>query len=96
MAFKRQKIGSINRQSPAMKFNCWFSNIFSRICFCIIALIAIYYFFMYFVINFVNFMITNISLGNTITKDNKIFVIFMIFFMLVTAFSILKDRLTKR
>ncbi len=96
MAFKRQKIGSINRQSPAMKFNSWFSNIFSRIVFCIIAMIVIYYFFMHFVINFINFMIENISLGNAITNENKFFLIFMIFTMLATAFYILKDRLTKR
>ena len=94
--FRRRKIGSVNTESPADIVRRLFSGLIVKLIFCAVLSVAVYFFFSWFLINFINFLIENITLGTPIDKNNSYFLIVMIFAMVVVNYVVLKDCLRKR
>ena len=93
---KRRKIGSVNAESPADVVKKLFSSIAIKLLFCFVLSVAIYFFFTYFLFNFINFLIENITLGTPIDKNDTYFFIVMIFVLVVVNYIVLKDWIRKR
>lgn len=94
--FRRRKIGSVNSQSPAEVIRKLFSGLAAKLVFCTILSIVVYFFFDYFLFNFINFMIENITMGIPIDKNNTYFLIAMIFALIFVNYMVFRDRLRKR
>lgn len=94
--FKRRKIGSVNAQSPANIVGKLLSGFVVKLIFCGILSVAVYFFFTYFLINFINFLIENITLGTPVDKKDPYFLIVLIFALVVVNYIVLKDWLRKR
>ncbi len=94
--FKRKKIGSVNTESPAEIIGKIFSGLTAKLIFCFVLSVAVYFFFTYFLFNFINFLIENVTLGTPVDKNDTYFLIVMIFALLVVNYIVLKDWLRKR
>ena len=93
---KRKKRGSINTESPADVLRKFFSGLIIKFLFCIVLSVAVYFFFNYFLINFINFLIENVIIGVPFDKNNTYFLVAMIFAIVVANYIVFKDRLRKR
>lgn len=94
--FKRKRIGSSGTESPAMKASKLFSGFAIKIVYCVIASALVYVVFNYFIFNFLNFILVNVSESSEINKDNPYFIGIEIFAIVVAIYIILNDRLRKR
>jgi len=93
---KRKTIGSSRTESPSMKVNRHISGLLLKIIYCIVLSGLVYLVFNYFIFNFANFLLVNISQSPEINKDNPYFIGIEIFAIVLGIYIVLKDRLHKR
>jgi len=93
---KRRKVGSTSVRSPIQRMFDWLTSFAIKLFFAAVATVAIYFFFKYLVLNFVNFLKLHISGGALLKFSDNYFLFVTILIIVVVDFYILKDNLKKR
>ena len=96
MHIKRKTILSSSTRAPSEIVSGLLGYVVVKVIFCLTATVVIYFFYAYFVFNFINFCIEYIVLGKAINHTNSYLITVMVITMIIVNYKIISDRTSKR